>query len=337
MGLLDPRVEYKPFEFPFYYKEGWLKQAQVYWLPWQISMQGDVKDWNENLTEDEKFLVGNILLGFTQTETAVEDYWATHVYKWFPKWEIKIMASMFSAFESIHATAYSYLNETLGLTDFKGFLQEPSTKAKFDMLVNTLEKYDNHTLLSNATARKDAARSLAVFSGFVEGVSLFSSFAILYSFSLSPRNMLKGTAQQMKYSVRDEGAHSRMGCALFNHLCRDYPELRGEVEKDIFEAARLAVDLEWNFIDTMFQRGDLQNLKAYDLKHFILRRANEKLNELGYESIFDVDIHAANELSWFSQLTGGVMHTDFFAAHPTDYSRSGSDEGWDLIFPTVTK
>ena len=31
-------------------------------------MQGDVKDWNETLTESEKNLVGNILLGFAQTE-----------------------------------------------------------------------------------------------------------------------------------------------------------------------------------------------------------------------------------------------------------------------------
>ena len=27
-------------------------------------MQGDLKDWNENLNESEKNLVGNILLGF---------------------------------------------------------------------------------------------------------------------------------------------------------------------------------------------------------------------------------------------------------------------------------
>ena len=28
----------------------------------------DVKDWNETLTKEEKNLVGNILLGFAQTE-----------------------------------------------------------------------------------------------------------------------------------------------------------------------------------------------------------------------------------------------------------------------------
>ena len=65
MGLFDERVAYKPFEYPDYYTEGWLKQAQAFWLHTEIPMQGDIKDWKEKLTPDkEKNLVGNILLGF---------------------------------------------------------------------------------------------------------------------------------------------------------------------------------------------------------------------------------------------------------------------------------
>ncbi len=79
MGLFDQRIPYKPFEYPEYYTEGWLKQAQAFWLHTEIPMSGDVKDWNENITEAEKNLVGNILLGFAQTECAVTDYWTQKV------------------------------------------------------------------------------------------------------------------------------------------------------------------------------------------------------------------------------------------------------------------
>jgi len=48
MGLFDERVAYKPFEYPVYYTEGWLKQAQAFWLHTEISMQSDIKDWKEN-------------------------------------------------------------------------------------------------------------------------------------------------------------------------------------------------------------------------------------------------------------------------------------------------
>ena len=60
-----------------------------------------------------------ILLGFAQTECAVSEYWTQRVVSWFPKHEIQQMAMMFGSQETIHAVAYSYLNETLGLEDFE--------------------------------------------------------------------------------------------------------------------------------------------------------------------------------------------------------------------------
>ena len=328
--LFKERVAYKPFEYPIYYNEGWLKQAQAFWLHTEIAMQSDVKDWKENLTPSEKNLVGNILLGFAQTECAVSDYWTGMVTKWFPKHEIKQMSMMFGSQETIHAVAYSYLNESLGLEDFEAFLHDEATSAKFEMLMSTKADYTHNDLANSPEARKEVARSLAIFSAFAEGVSLYSSFAVLYSFQM--RNLLKGVGQQMKWSVRDESLHSRMGCQLFNHMCEEYPELRQESESSIYEAAKLIVELEEKFLDKMFEMGDLENLSASDLKEFIKQRANEKLKELGYKQIFIVNQEQASNLEWFYHLTGGVTHTDFFAIRSTDYSKASEDDNWDDIF-----
>jgi len=327
MTLFEERVEYKPFEYPIYYNEGWLKQAMAFWLHTEISMQGDVKDWKENLQEHEKHLVGNILLGFAQTECAVSDYWTSMVTKWFPKHEIKQMAMIFGSQETIHATAYSYLNETLGLEDFKAFMHEPVIAEKFEFLISTESDYTHEDLKKSAKARKEVARSIAIFSAFAEGVSLYSSFAVLYSFQM--RNLLKGIGQQMKWSVRDESLHSTMGCQLFRHICEEYPELKDEVEYEVYYAAKLMVKMEHNFIDKIFEMGDLENLKAKDLKSFISKRANEKLFELGYSPIFEYDKDSADQLEWFYHLTGGTTHTDFFAIRSTDYAKAGENEVWD--------
>jgi len=330
MALFKERIPFKPFEYPIYFTEGWLKQAQAFWLHTEIPMQGDIKDWNEHLNSSEKNLVGNILLGFAQTECAVSDYWTTMVTQWFPKHEIKQMAMMFGSQETIHATAYSYLNETLGLEDFEAFLHEPAIAEKFEYLTATTSDWTYKDLDSNPTARKEVARSLAIFSAFAEGVSLYSSFAVLYSFQM--RNLLKGIGQQMKWSVRDESLHSKMGCQLFRHICEEYPELKDEVQSDIEEAANLMVNMELAFIDKMFEMGDLENLKADDLKQFIKKRANEKLDELGYLPQFHYSEDMASELDWFYHLTGGTTHTDFFAVRPTDYSKAGVGEDFDDIW-----
>ena len=328
--LFKERIPYKPFEYPDYYTEGWLKQAQAFWLHTEIPMQGDVKDWNEHLTKEEKNLVGNILLGFAQTECAVSDYWTTMVTNWFPKHEIKQMAMMFGSQETIHATAYSYLNETLGLDDFSAFLHEPAIAEKFELLTATSNDWKHTDLEVNAEARKEVGRSLAIFSAFSEGVSLYSSFAVLYSFQM--RNLLKGIGQQMKWSIRDESLHSKMGCQLFREMCSEFTDLKEDSKESIEEAARLIIELESKFIDKMFEMGELENLSSSDLKEFIKARTNTKLVELGYESIFEYDKDAVERLDWFYQLSGGVTHTDFFAVRPTDYSKAGEGEDWDDMF-----
>jgi len=269
-------------------------------------------------------------LGFAQTECAVSDYWTTMVTNWFPKHEIKQMAMMFGSQETIHATAYSYLNETLGLDDFSAFLHEPAIAEKFELLTATSNDWKHTDLEVNADARKEVGRSLAIFSAFSEGVSLYSSFAVLYSFQM--RNLLKGIGQQMKWSIRDESLHSKMGCQLFREMCNEFSELKDDSKSSIEEAARLIVELESKFIDKMFEMGELENLSSSDLKEFIKARTNTKLVELGYESIFEYDKDAVERLDWFYQLSGGVTHTDFFAVRPTDYSKAGEGEDWDDMF-----
>jgi ribonucleoside-diphosphate reductase beta chain len=322
MGLFDKRIEYKPFEYPDYYNEGWLKQAQAMWLHTEISMSGDLKDWNEKLNEKEKNLVGNILLGFAQTECAVSDYWTQKVVSWFPKHEIQQMAMMFGSQETIHAVAYSYLNETLGLEDYKAFLHEPATAERFNNLVG----YEGNS-------HAGIAKSLAVFSAFAEGVSLYSAFAVLYSFQM--RNLLKGIGQQMKWSVRDESLHSKMGCKLFRDMCSENDQLLHLCKEDILVAATTMIKLEFAYIDKMFEMGDIEGIKALDLKHFIKKRTNEKLVELGYAELKDhflYDKDAASNLDWFYHLSGGVTHTDFFAIRSTDYSKAGENEDYENIW-----
>tara|TARA_R100001594_G_scaffold7949_2_gene21109 strand:+ start:1091 stop:2059 length:969 start_codon:yes stop_codon:yes gene_type:complete len=322
MGLFDQRIPYKPFEYPTYYNDGWLPVQQAHWLHTEIPMSGDVKDWNEKLTLAEKNLVGNILLGFAQTECAVSDYWTLNVVRWFPKHEIQQMAMAFGANETVHAVAYSYLNETLGLEDFEAFLHEPATSARFENLVQYA-----------GTDPIGIGRSLAIFSAFAEGVSLYSAFAVLYSFQL--RNMLKGIGQQMKWSVRDESLHSKMGCQLFRHMCDEIPTLLEDCKEDIYSAAKIMMELEEKYIDKMFEMGDIENLKAYDLKQFVRKRTNEKLQELGYTDkrrFFHYDKDAAANLDWFYHLTGGHTHTDFFAIRPTDYSKANEGEDFEDVW-----
>lgn len=308
-NLLTPRKVYKPFEYPQAFQYMKLQQNS-FWLPSEVSMMEDIADWKSNLSESEKQIIGQVLKSFTQTETHINEYWSSYVSKVFPKYEIQMMCSVFSSFESIHIEGYDYLNTELGIEDYEAFLSDKTALDKLDRLKEM-----------DLSSKSSIARSLAIFSAFTEGVSLYSSFAILAN--LSRFNLLKNVKNIIAWSQRDEELHSVAGCWLFRTFISENPEIwTDELKKEIYEAARLTVQLEDNFIDSVFSLGDMRGLDPKDLKNFIRDKANKKLNELGLKNNWkNIDKESLQNISWFDTLSYGISNVDFFSARVNEYIR----------------
>lgn len=313
MSLITPRATYAPFEYEQAYKY-WELQQQSHWLHTEIAMASDINDWKMNLTEAERNVIGHILKGFTQSEVFIQEYWSQMVAKWFKKPEIQMMSAAFASMESVHAVSYAYLNQSLGLEDFSAFLHEPTAKAKIDRLITTKGK-----------SKEEIARSIAIFSGFNEGVNLFSSFAVLLNFSRF--NKMKGLGQIIAFSIKDESLHSEAGCWLFRTLIQEFPDIwTDELKKEIYDAARLTVQLEDDFIDKAFEFGPIEGLDPADLKAFIRHRTNTKLNDLGLKMHYkNINKESLARMDWFDVMSAGVSHSDFFASRVSDYSKGTVD------------
>ena len=313
LSLLKARSTYAPMEYPEYH-DIFKKANQSHWVSDEVNMSPDINDWKIVLSESEKNVIGHVLKGFVATETYVEDFWAAKVGRWFKIPEIQRMAHTFSAFESIHSEAYAVLNESLNLTDYDAFLHEPSAKAKIDRLTQVKGK-----------SVRDIARSLAIFSAFTEGVNLFSSFAILLNFSRF--NKMKGMGQIISWSIRDESLHSQAGCMLFNQLIKEHPDIWDDtLKQELYEAARLTIELEDSFITKAFSLGQIEGLELADMKTFIRHRCNQKLQEIGLKSNWkNLDKSIIDKMKWFDVLSGGNTQTDFFSSRETNYSKGNID------------
>lgn len=316
--MMSPRATYKPFVYPVAY-DYWEKQQMAHWLHTEISMASDINDWMTKMTESEKHLIGHILKGFTQSEIFIADYWSNRVGKWFKHPEIQMMAATFSAFESIHAVSYAYLNDSLGLDDYEAFMHDESTKAKIDRLIAAKGK-----------SKQDIAKSLAIFSAFNEGVNLFSSFAILMNFQRF--NKLKGLGQIIAFSIRDESLHSEAGCWLFRTFIEENPDIwDDELKKEIYDAARLTVELEDNFIDKAFELGSIEGLSKEEMKTYIRFRCNTKLEDLGLKKNWkNIKKENIQNMEWFDILSNGVEMQDFFAGRVSSYSKGSID--WSKMY-----
>ena len=78
MGLLVENPVYKPFRYPWCY-DAWLTQQRIHWLPEEVPLGDDVRDWQKNLSQPEKNLLTQIFRFFTQADVEVNNLSLIHI------------------------------------------------------------------------------------------------------------------------------------------------------------------------------------------------------------------------------------------------------------------
>ncbi|SDD42565.1 ribonucleotide-diphosphate reductase subunit beta [Kordiimonas lacus] len=317
-GLLEERHVYKPFRYPWAY-EAWLTQQQIHWLPEEVPLAEDVRDWARKLTDSEKNLLTQIFRFFTQSDIEVNNCYMKHYTKIFKPTEVQMMLSAFSNMETIHIAAYSHLLDTLGMpeTEYSAFLHYKEMKDKYDYM----QQFNSDDLRS-------AAVTLAVFGAFTEGLQLFASFAMLLNF---PRfNKMKGMGQIITWSVRDESLHCNSIIKLFHTLMKEHPSLWDDRMRDeLTEACKTIVHHEDAFIDLAFGMGAIEGLTAEEVKQYIRYIADRRLNQLDLDEVFHVE---KNPLPWLDSMLNAVEHTNFFENRATEYSKAATQGSWEDAF-----
>ena len=318
MSLLDAAPIYKPFHYPWAY-EAWHTQQKIHWLPEEVPLGDDIKDWKYNITDSERHLLTHIFRFFTQADIEVNNCYMRHYSRVFQPTEVQMMLSAFSNMETVHIAAYSHLLDTIGIpeVEYMAFLKYKEMKDKYDYMHNF-----------NVNSKADIAKTLAVFGGFTEGLQLFASFAILLNF---PRfNKMKGMGQIVTWSVRDETLHTNSIIRLFRTFISENPEIwTEELKRELYVACSTIISHEDAFIDLAFEMGDIQGLAAEDVKKYIRYIGDRRLLQLGLHPIHHIK---RNPLPWLDEILNGVEHANFFENRVTEYTKAATVGTWDQVF-----
>tara|TARA_B100000530_G_C15872197_1_gene453885 strand:- start:39 stop:1019 length:981 start_codon:yes stop_codon:yes gene_type:complete len=309
MSLLGTRDYYKPFDHPWMF-DYYVQQNQMIWLPEDVPLHNDVKDWQE-MDDTEKNLLTQIFRLFTQSDVDVASGYIDRYMRVFKKPESRMMMSSFANMESIHQHAYSLLLDTVGMPDieYKAFAEYEAMADKHEYISGSPLKINN---------KESIAKNLAIYSAFTEGLQLFSSFAILLNF---PRfGKMKGMGQIVTYSIRDESLHVEAMTKLFREFMQENISLwTDDFKKEIYQVCRDMVKLEDKFLDLVFKMGNIQGLTKAEMKEYIRYIADRRLLQLGLKTNFGVK---DNPLDWIDDVLG-VEHQNFFEGRATTYMKGG--------------
>ena len=309
MSLLATRDYYKPFDHPWMF-DYYVQQNQMHWFPEDVPLHNDVKDW-QDLDADEKNLLTQIFRLFTQSDVDVSSGYVDRYMRIFKKPESRMMMGAFNNMESIHQHAYSLLLDTVGMpeVEYKAFSEYEAMADK--------HQYVDAVKVSKGD-KKSIAKALAVYSGFTEGLQLFSSFIILLNFPRFGR--MKGMGQIITYSIRDESLHVEAMTKLFREFVQENIDIwNDDFKKEIYQACRDMVELEDRFLDLVFEMGDIEGLSKKEMQKYIRYIADRRLLQLGLKPNYEVK---DNPLNWLDDVLG-VEHQNFFEGRATTYMKAG--------------
>lgn len=309
---------YKPFRYPWAY-EAWLTQQRIHWLPDEVPLSDDVKDWNFKLTPPEKNLLTQIFRFFTQSDIEVNNCYMQYYSRIFQPTEIKMMLAAFSNMETIHTQGYAHLLDTIGMpeTEYQAFLNYKEMKDKWDYMQ-----------VFGGESPQEVALTLALFGGFTEGLQLFASFVMLMNF---PRfNKMKGMGQIVSWSIRDETLHTHSMIKLFHTVVDEHPSIwTPGFKKKIAMVCETVIQHEDAFIDLAFEMGPIEGLTSAETKNYIRYIADRRLDQLKLDPLYNI---TENPLPWMDDMINAMEHTNFFENRATEYSKASTQGTWEEAF-----
>lgn len=323
MSLLDMRTHFKPLEYPEFYEYYQLSE-KMHWLPSEVKLDKDVRDWNAKLTSAEKNLLTQIFRFFTQGDVDVAAGYLEKFIPLFPKPELRMMMSSFAAREAVHIEAYSLLIDTLGLpeVEYQAFTEYEEMAAKHDYVSQ---------LSTHRDSPKSIAKALAVYPAFTEGLQLFSSFIMLLNFTRAEGGgVMTGMGEIVEWSIKDESLHVEGMLKLFERFIEENQDIwTDDFRGELYQICRDMVELEDNFIDLAFSMGGIKGLTAEEVKQYIRYIADRRLLQLGLKPNYGVK---DNPLPWVDEIINSVVHTNFFEGRATEYAKGALTGSWSEVW-----
>lgn len=295
------------------------QMSEDFWMGEEYPVEDDLNDYLVMMNDKELHAVKTVARLFVHYEVVVGcDWWSGYVMDKFPRPEISRLSAAASHVENnSHAVFYDLINQVLGLSTDE-FYESYVNDSVLNARAESLGKFLSHEI---------PLVSLAAFS-MIEGAVLYSSFALLKSFSTNGKNLIRNTASGISASVTDELLHFLSSTLLFKTLLHEANLTKEEydfVVSEIIKVARLVFDHECLIIDMMFKDGDLEHIAAKDLKTFMMSRVNECLIELNLQPLF-TNLKNNKIAEWFYNNVNTFQSIDFFNTQGKEYQRGWSKE-----------
>jgi len=312
-----------PFKYPWAW-EYFLNANKNHWTPLDINMAQDVHDYRHNLTMEERHVYENVLSYLTTSDILAMRNIGLAVMEKMSAPELQIYQARQVYEEALHTWTYQHCIETIGLDQseiYNRYRVVPEINQKIQLANSRLDSILRSDIdLRDKDELENFVMAYTFFGGIFEGCWFYNGFSPI--FALQRRGLMKGTAEQLQYIMRDEVLHASFGIRVVKQIIKEENvKLDPRKVQQMWEEADAAEEIYASYIlrDPILGYSKENHLGQF---RFI---ANRRAKQLGHATPFP---GAEATLPWLDEQANMRKEKNFFETKVTEYQTGGALK-WD--------
>ncbi len=316
-GLTDIN-QLAPFKYPWAWNY-FLNANKNHWTPLDINMSQDVQDYRHKLKDNERNIYENVLSYLTTSDILAMRNVGLAVMEKMSAPELQIYQARQVYEEALHTWTYQHCIETIGLDQgeiYNRYRVIPAIYGKIKMANQRLDSVLRSDMdLTNRDNLQEFLMSYIFFAAVFEGCWFFNGFSPI--FSLQRRGLMKGTAEQLQYIMRDEVMHCSFGIRTIKQLMQE-ENIKPDSEslRQMWDEAEAAEQEYANYI----LREPMLGYNAEDHIEQFRFIANRRSRQLNFPEPFP---GAKCALPWLDEQSNIRKEKNFFETRVTEYQTGG--------------
>lgn len=311
-----------PFKYPWAW-EFFLNANKNHWTPLDVNMSQDVADYHHKLTTEERHVFENVLAYLTTSDILAMRNIGLAVMEKMSAPELQIYQARQVFEEAMHTWTYQHCIETIGLDQseiYNRYRVVPAIYSKIKLANRRLNSVLTTDIdLRNKDDLEQFVLSYTFFAAIFEGCWFYNGFSPI--FALQRRGLMKGTAEQLQYIMRDEVMHCAFGLRVVRQIMKEENmTLDPEALRTMWLEAEAA---EQSYAQYLLQDPILGYSADEHVEQFRFI-ANRRAKQLKIEEPFP---GAKNMLPWLDEQASLRKEKNFFETRVTEY-QTGASLAW---------
>lgn len=296
-----------------------------FWIPEKIDMAQDKLQWRGGAISEADMEGVRQTLSFLTFLDSIQTHNLPNIANYITAPEVSGLLTLQGMQEYVHSQSYAYVFESIMPAEERRrtmylWRDNESLYKRNEYIAGIYQRF-----VDNPTPSNLGETLLANY--ILESLYFYNGFNFFYN--LAYRNLMLGTASNIRYINRDESTHVALFKRIIDECNREMPGFITKTMVDELFGKAVEQEIEWSC--GAYGSG-IVGTSVHTIEDYTRQLADMRIKALGFEPMYGGNIeNPYKHLERFKPNSGEDVKQNFFEGTVTEYNMASVIKGWDEI------